>query len=839
SREMEFFTEKELRMQIGFSKEKWPVAMVKELVDNSLDACESANIVPKIKIDYGEDWFSVEDNGPGIPHQVIKKSLDYMKRVSDKNYYVSPTRGQLGNALKCVWAAPFVADGESGKVEVITGNRHYVINVKLDKIAQKPEIRLETNENGIVKNGTFCKIHWRELASYQSTAKYYNFYNFDELIRNMALFNPHARFRLNDKVWEPSCSDWKKHKTNTPTSPHWYNVDSLAQLIAAYITKDKTKKVREFVSEFQGLTHSAKQKTVAEMAGLSGACLNDLVLNGELNLDKVRDLLEAMQFHSKSFKAKNLGIIGEDHWRKYFIDNNYYPDSIYCKRICGDAENLPFIVEAAFGVSNDDYKQTRDTFIGINWSAALGNPFSNNSFYENMLDDNYIEYYDPTCLILHLVYPGVTFTDRGKSHISLPDEIEEAFEKCVRLICKDWAKFKKKRHREMKRIEREDKKAFRKTKKEDDSLKAAAFEVMEQAYMKASSENKLPANARQIMYAARPLVQDIAGDIWKNSSYFTQNILIEFLERNPELTENWDVVYDARGNLIEPHSGTKIPIGTLAVREYIYEWHNFIGREITLDGLSRIISTCGPDNRYRYVLFVEKEGFWELLNEASLQVRYDIALMSTKGMSSTASRKLVQELTKKGVTIFVLHDFDKAGFSILNTLRSNTQRFKFDVEPNVIDMGLRLEDALEMDLSTEMVKYKGKKDPKENIMQNGATEEEANYLVKGKNENGKWYGDRIELNMMTSRQFVDFIEKKLAEHGVEKFVPSENVLQDAFLQQYKMVEIQDMIRKLAGKSHDVQVPENLYGTVKKKICGSSMSWDEVVYKMAADMSKRN
>ncbi|MBD3343290.1 MAG: hypothetical protein GF353_29610, partial [Candidatus Lokiarchaeota archaeon] len=43
SREMEFFTEKELRMQIGFSKEKWPVALVKELVDNSLDACESAN----------------------------------------------------------------------------------------------------------------------------------------------------------------------------------------------------------------------------------------------------------------------------------------------------------------------------------------------------------------------------------------------------------------------------------------------------------------------------------------------------------------------------------------------------------------------------------------------------------------------------------------------------------------------------------------------------------------------------------------------------------------------------------------------------------------------------
>ncbi|MBD3289207.1 DUF2399 domain-containing protein, partial [candidate division KSB1 bacterium] len=463
----------------------------------------------------------------------------------------------------------------------------------------------------------------------------------------------------------------------------------------------------------------------------------------------------------------------------------------------------------------------------------------NNSFYENMLDDNYIEYYDPTCLILHLVYPGVTFTDRGKSNISLPDEIEEAFEKCVRLICKDWARFKKKRRREEKRIDREEMNRLKKKKRDKVSMKAAAFEVMEQAYMKVSDGNKLPANARQLMYATRPLVQEISGKIWKNSSYFTQTILTEFIERNPNLTENWDVVYDARGNLIEPHSRKKIGIGTLAVRNYINEWHNYISREITLDGLSRKLPTCGPDNRYRYVLFVEKEGFWELLREASLQIIYDITLMSTKGMSTTASRKLVQELTKKGVTIFVLHDFDKAGFSILNTLRSNTHRFKFDVEPNVIDMGLRLSDALEMDLESEKVKYKSNKDPRVNIMKNGATEEEANFLVQGKNVNDSWYGRRIELNAMTSRQFVDFIEKKLVEHGVEKFVPAENVLQDAFLRQYKMVEIQSIIRGLIGKSPNVQCPDNIHGLVKEKLCGSSMSWDEVVYEMAKDMSKKN
>ena len=44
SREMEFFTEKELQMQIGYGKAWWPVAILKELVDNALDACEMAAI---------------------------------------------------------------------------------------------------------------------------------------------------------------------------------------------------------------------------------------------------------------------------------------------------------------------------------------------------------------------------------------------------------------------------------------------------------------------------------------------------------------------------------------------------------------------------------------------------------------------------------------------------------------------------------------------------------------------------------------------------------------------------------------------------------------------------
>ena len=44
SRAMEFFSEKELQMQIGHGRAWWPVAVLKELIDNALDACEEAGV---------------------------------------------------------------------------------------------------------------------------------------------------------------------------------------------------------------------------------------------------------------------------------------------------------------------------------------------------------------------------------------------------------------------------------------------------------------------------------------------------------------------------------------------------------------------------------------------------------------------------------------------------------------------------------------------------------------------------------------------------------------------------------------------------------------------------
>src|SRR5262249_54035756 len=163
----------------------------------------------------------------------------------------------------------------------------------------------------------------------------------------------------------------------------------------------------------------------------------------------------------------------------------------------------------------------RKMTLGINWTPALpgSNPFYSLS---DMLGEQRVDADDPVWLIVHVSCPLMRSTDRGKSRYTLPDEIDEALRQCVKSVTKKWKAAKLREERvgseERKRMLRED----RSDKK---SLMDAAYEVMEQAYLVVSDNGTLPANARQIMYVARPLIIELAGKFWKHSASFTQGAL--------------------------------------------------------------------------------------------------------------------------------------------------------------------------------------------------------------------------------------------------------------------------------------------------------------------------
>jgi hypothetical protein len=368
------------------------------------------------------------------------------------------------------------------------------------------------------------------------------------------------------------------------------------------------------------------------------------------------------------------------------------------------------------------------------------------------------------------------------------------------------------------------------------SIKEASFRVMHEAYLKASAGGRLPANARQIMYAARPLVMELTGgECWKNSATFTQKYLPEYLEHH---RVDWDVVFDARGHLAEPHTAHNLGVGTLEVRGYVRRWHRDITEEVDAEDLLdkvRRVPTYGPGNRYRSVLFVEKEGFNPLFEEAGIAKRFDLAIMSTKGMSVTAARQLVERLSSAGATIYVLHDFDKSGLSILHTLAHSTWRYRFAGRPNVVDLGLRLADVETLSLDSEPVTYDSKVDPRHNLRLSGADEAECNFLVHGEGYGG-WEGERVELNAMTSDQLVDWLTEKLRAHGVGKFVPSKDALAAAYRRAVRLADLGRTLDELEGGGGlgEIEVPADIEDKVCSAIADTEKPWDAAVWDLAQD-----
>ena len=198
SRLLEHFSADELSMQLGVGRAGWPLALARELLDNALDACESARTAPAITVTVEPDALTIADNGPGLPATTLAGALDYTVRVSDKHGYVAPTRGRLGNALKCVFAAPFVADGAHGRVVVATRGERHTIDVRLDRLRQEPRVTLETAADPAVSTGTAITLMWPDIASdlgLDGTGDSYRAALVD-LLRDYATFNPHATFRL-------------------------------------------------------------------------------------------------------------------------------------------------------------------------------------------------------------------------------------------------------------------------------------------------------------------------------------------------------------------------------------------------------------------------------------------------------------------------------------------------------------------------------------------------------------------------------------------------------------------------------------------------------------------
>src|SRR6185503_15747104 len=137
----EFFTKN--RHLLGFDNPaKALLTTVKEAVDNSLDACEEAGILPTLAVEINEISENryrviVEDNGPGIVKEQIPKIFAKLLYGS-KFHRLKQARGQQGIGISA-----------AGLYAMLTTGKPIVILSKTGKgrSARKVELRIDTRKN--------------------------------------------------------------------------------------------------------------------------------------------------------------------------------------------------------------------------------------------------------------------------------------------------------------------------------------------------------------------------------------------------------------------------------------------------------------------------------------------------------------------------------------------------------------------------------------------------------------------------------------------------------------------------------------------------------------------
>lgn len=222
----EFFAKN--RHLLGFDNpRKALLTTVKEAVDNSLDACEEAGILPEVQVgieQVTENRYKVwvQDNGPGIVKSQIPNIFGRLLYGS-KFHTLRMSRGQQGIGISAAGMYGLITTGKSVQITSRTGPRaqtHYY-ELQIDTKKNRPEIIKDEIVEWDARSGTRVLIEME--AKYQKGRQ-----GVDEYLRQTAIVNPHARivFHAPDgsqQVFERSVDE--PVVAPKPVKPHPYGVE--------------------------------------------------------------------------------------------------------------------------------------------------------------------------------------------------------------------------------------------------------------------------------------------------------------------------------------------------------------------------------------------------------------------------------------------------------------------------------------------------------------------------------------------------------------------------------------------------------------------------------------
>jgi DNA topoisomerase VI subunit B len=706
SREYDYIRMEGLSRATGRPPHEWDLYILKELIDNALDADEalwSKNIshYPSVSINIRLEYIKlsqntqllvrVENRAP-FPVESIEAIFATQWYTSHKAFLKGLTRGALGNALKTLLGIPYAlrnrgADDwnpETKPLSIKSNGKEYLPQYIIDPIAQTLQLVCEETKSRRT-NGTivtvqadyFVQERPRSLADIEAIAEQYH------------LCNPHAQFswavEIDARVWH---QEYKRdqawdHKFRGSAPIQWYTLTAFKDLLAALyretcygqencslpleaiywyfensrdeandieVNRMPLARLSEMFERLKGRAALAKRLSPAteQIITILG---QDRLTDAEIKGTKARDLYSALYSLRAPFDSIQLGSIGPEHVHITLSNMFQVEGNVHYMHVVdgGSDPIIPFVIEVAAARLKEG---KREVLTAINLSPTYRDPLISSYLYPPLQNNSvlglrgFLDAYD-----FREDTPMVLFM-----HLICPNIEHNEYSKSeINAL-----PFKDQLGKVLDQLLKELRQDYERA---EQQIERRAIEILDEI-VKALGENE------------RPIFDQLIEQLRKRK----EPALLAWLER-PGSLERLRIHF-SRGTSGSTTLTERVVRSVEGVLNIPLHPDQYVA--VAVDRISRSFLA---QNHVNKILYVQPTYMETVILNNNFLCRMDMALLHTSSDAGSQQEIILECLHKCDLPFIVLHDAGQTGAQLVEQIRTWLIEYQLE-DVQVIDLGL-------------------------------------------------------------------------------------------------------------------------------------------------------
>lgn len=684
NREFDFVRLDGLRRATGQPAHEWDLYIIKELIDNSLDADENLwRDEPKqlpeiyIRIEYisvpelqSQQLFIQVSNRAVFPVELIEDIFATQWYTSRKAFIKGLMRGALGNALKTLLGIPYALRHRVASdwnpalkpMSILCQGTEYLPRYVVDSTAQTIQFECEKKPGRLIE-GTAISVgldHFtqempRTIEQIKGLAEQYH------------LCNPNVQFSWTVEIqgdeWEKEYGanlNWA-NKFRGIASVQWYSSTAFQDLLGALYRKQTGKLPVETIchcfSGFDGNTSGNRQEPL--IAKIIESFGQDKLTQAEIESQVAIQLYRILCQHSLVFDSTWLGGIGEEHIQSA-LTNALPVESNVLYEIAtnaGDDPNIPFVIEAAVApLKESDLKEgKRLVWTAINFTPTYADPFHRRWLHapiqpdqpvlglRGLLDAYNLRDDTTAVLFVHLICPNVEHNEFSKTDINHLPFRQVLGQVLDRLLV-----------------------AFRQAREEEElRLEQTVFQALDAIL------GELDQNDR---FAIGQLLEKL------QARFRQDTILATWLEMPDALSRlrTYITSYLNQNTVLTPRV-VRSAVGTLSVPLHPDRYFSLLAEQLS--------SSLPEQYHVNKILYVQVRELEPVIVENGWLCRMDMALLQNPPVAAELKAAILQCVINSELPILVLHNVDEDERASVKQMRSWLEEQELDTG-RIIDLGL-------------------------------------------------------------------------------------------------------------------------------------------------------